>query len=196
MGKKHGQRLPNNLEPLRKERKLKQHEMAEIMGITVSAYRKIIVGDRGLDLQYVQKLSKALKVSHGDITEPKLAIPIVGYVAAGSTAIVAEEGQGPFGEAPRIAEATPSTVAVEIRGTSLGSIFDGWLAYYDDLRTPPTMDLVGWVCVVGLDDGRVLIKKIARARGHHHFDLWSNAEEPMFEVLIKWAARVITMRPR
>ena len=45
---------------------------------------------------------------------------------------------------------SPSTVAVQIRGHSLGALFDNWLVFYDDVRDPPDESLVGRMCVCGL----------------------------------------------
>lgn len=188
--------MGNNLKKIREDRGLTLLQMAGHMGVSRSHYIKFERGERGIDVKYIQNLAEALKMPQGEIIEEKDPIPIVGYVGASSEAVFFEEGQGPFGEAPSIDGAMPSTVAVEIRGTSLGPIFDRWLAYYDDLRTPPTSDLVGKLCVVGLEDERVLIKYVARSRGYNRFDLSSNTEQPMFDVLLRWAAEVKDMKPR
>lgn len=91
--------------------------------------------------------------------------------------------------------ATKNTVAVEIRGKSLGAIFDRWLVYYDHVRRPVTPDLIGKLCIVGLPDNRVLIKQIRRG-AHGLFDLYSEHEEPIRGVGIEWAAKVISIDQR
>ena len=53
---------------------------------------------------------------------------------------------------------------MQIRGHSLGALFDNWLVFYDDVRNPPDDDLVGRMCVCGLADGRVLIKALKRSQ--------------------------------
>jgi transcriptional regulator with XRE-family HTH domain len=123
-------------------------------------------------------------------------VPLVGYVGAGAAAhyyASADEGLGEV-EAPE--DATPQTVAVEIRGESLGALFESWLVYYDDVRSPVTPDLYNRLCVVGLPDGRVLVKRIRKARTEGLFHLDSNTEATMNDQEILWAARVKTMRPR
>jgi hypothetical protein len=88
-------------------------------------------------------------------------------------------------------------VAVEARGDSLGSLFDRALVYFDDRREPVTEDLVGHLCVVGLADGRILVKKIMRSRsdaGLYH--LYGQYGEPILDMPVKWAARVKTIVPR
>ena len=70
----------------------------------------------------------------------------------------------------------PSTVAVQIRGHSLGALFDNWLVFYDDIRNPPDDSLVGRMCVVGVSDGRVLIKALKRSPNTGLWNLLSNTE--------------------
>ena len=123
-------------------------------------------------------------------------VPLVGKVGAGAAATFFSAAQGPFGEVPAPENATRDTVAVEIEGESLGSFFDRWLVYYDDVRRPVTSDLIHKLCVVGLADGRVLIKKLERSKTRGLFHLLSQTEGPIFDAEVDWAARVKTMMPR
>ena len=122
--------------------------------------------------------------------------PVVGYVGAGAVAHLYSAGQGPFDEVDAPDNATDDTVAVEIRGDSLGPLFNEWLVFYDEVRSPVTPDLVGMLCVVGLPDGRVLIKKLAHARTEGFYNLFSQTEDPILDVEIDWAAKVTGMTPR
>ena len=130
-----------------------------------------------------------------DPNSPK--VPVVGYVGAGSEAhhyAVADVG---IDEVDPPVGATDDTVAVEIRGTSLGPLFNRWLVFYDDVRHPFTPDLIGELCVVGLADGRVLIKQVQKGREEGLYNLISQSEPPIRDVRIEWAARVnsISRRP-
>ena len=99
-------------------------------------------------------------------------MPLVGYVGAGAIAHFYADGQGPFDEVAAPDAASAKTVAVQIRGHSLGALFDNWLVFYDDVRDPPGDDLVGRMCVCGLADGRVLIKALKRSQ---IAGLWTSA---------------------
>jgi hypothetical protein len=123
-------------------------------------------------------------------------VPVVGYVKAGAEAVLYAEGQGPFDEVPAPEGATEKTVAVEIRGESLGEFFDEWLVYYDDVRSPITPDQLGQLCVVGLPDGRVLVKKVRPAREPGLYHLLSQTEGPILDQEVEWAALVKQMSPR
>lgn len=121
-------------------------------------------------------------------------VKLVGYVGAGAAAHFYDAAD--LGTVPAPEGATADTVAMEIRGESLGALFEHWLVYYDEVRSPVTADMIGRLCVVGLPDDRVLVKKIQRARTQGFYHLLSNTEEPMFDQEVLWAARVKSMKPR
>lgn len=123
-------------------------------------------------------------------------VQLVGYVGAGAAAHFYGNGQGELERVPAPKNATKDTVAVEIRGESLGPLFESWLVYYDEVRSPVTPDMIGVMCVVGLDDERVLIKRIRRARTPGLFHLESNTEPTINDVEIVWAAKVRGIEPR
>jgi hypothetical protein len=152
-------------------------------------------------LDTVAKLADKLGVEVNDLMErapaPKsLMVPLVGYVGAGSEAhfYAAADPNLDMVEAPP--GGTPETVAAEIRGTSLGPLFERWLIYYDDVRTPVTPDLYNRLCICGLPDERVLVKQLKPAGQPNYFHLLSNAEPPIFDQEVMWAARVRNMAPR
>jgi transcriptional regulator with XRE-family HTH domain len=119
---------------------------------------------------------------------------VVGYVSAGG-----ETTFYPAGELDRIhaSDLDPAhAVAVEIRGRSLGTLFDRWYAVYDDVRRPFTEDLLNHLCVVGTDDGRILIKKVVRVGKTLHLLSNDHQERPITNVRIEWAARVTGIRAR
>lgn len=124
------------------------------------------------------------------------SVPLVGHVGAGAAAVLFSDGQGPFDEVDAPDNANDSTVAVEVRGESLGALFDRWLVYYDDVRDPPGGDQIGQLCVCGLADGRILVKKLKRGQVDGTFTLISNVEPPIYDVYVDWAARVKAMQPR
>ncbi|WP_316172453.1 XRE family transcriptional regulator [Bradyrhizobium sp. SZCCHNRI2049] len=120
---------------------------------------------------------------------------LVGYVGAGAeTHFYAQEEALDYVPAP--VGSGEDTVAVEIRGESLGSFFDRWLVFYDDVRRPVTTDLLNKLCVVGLEDGRILIKKVQRSKTKGYFHLLSQTEPPILDVRVEWAAKVKHLMPR
>jgi phage repressor protein C with HTH and peptisase S24 domain len=125
-------------------------------------------------------------------------VPLRGYVGAGAAAHFYEVAQESDLDqvAPPIG-ANENTVAVEIRGDSLGPLFNRWLVFYDDVRhgAPPS-ELIGELCVVGLEDGRVLIKQLQRGKAEGLYTLNSQTEQPIRDVAVAWAAKVKCMARR
>jgi phage repressor protein C with HTH and peptisase S24 domain len=127
-------------------------------------------------------------------TRPK--VRVVGYVGAGAEAHLYAVAQGDLDEVEWPREVLGPMVAVEIRGDSLGTFFNHWLVFYDDVRDPVTPDLIGELCVVGLADGRILIKQLQPGRSAGRFNLNSQTEAPIRDVAINWAAKVKSMAQR
>lgn len=175
----------------------KQHRLAEEFSVSQSTVNRWLAGSEpeghrrdAINALYEQILEAPRPVS--DIE----TVPLVGYVGAGAAAHFYADSQGELDRVPAPDDATKDTVAVEIRGESLGELFDQWLVYYDQVRSPVTQDLIGRLCVVGLPDDRILIKKIKRAKAPGFYHLLSNTEAPILDVEIIWAARVKSMVPR
>lgn len=179
-------------------------EAAEAYGWRTVTYTSHENGTRGLRPEVAQRYAKAFRVpaewllygrnssSRVKPERPRQA-KLVGYVGAGAQTYFTGAD---LGEVDAPADATEDTVAVEIRGESLGTFFDRWLVFYDDVRRPVTADLIGRLCVVGLEDGRTLIKKVQRSKTRGLFHLLSQTEEPILDVAIEWAARVKNLVPR
>ncbi len=189
--------MANNLRALRDGRGWSQDEAASALGTTRNQYAKLEGGSRRLSDKWIKRAAEAYGVDSGDIvTDRPGTVPVAGYVGAGSEAHFYGESQGPLGEAPAPDNGGEKTVAVEVRGESLGPFFNGWLVYFDDVRSPVTDDLLGRLCVVGLADGRVLIKKLLRGRSSRIYQLHGQFGDPILDVEVDWAAPVKSVMPR
>jgi hypothetical protein len=76
-------------------------------------------------------------------------------------------------------------------------VFNRWIVFYDNIHRPVAPELIGELCVVGLTDGRILIKQLQRGKTKGLFNLISSNDKPIQDVEIEWAARVdsIARRP-
>jgi transcriptional regulator with XRE-family HTH domain len=203
---------------IRKLHKLTQEEFAAVLGTTRGAVGNWELG-KGIKLENLTQIATQFSVQLewlGQGTGPEPTLPeqhiesghvmppdvspndveIIGYIIAGGALDRFPVGAS-LDTAPRPAGASSRTVAVEIRGVSLGKPFDRWLVYYDDVRSPITDDLVGQLCVVGLADERVLIKVVRRGKDGLFSLVSNNSEEPTIEnVALEWAALVNDIRRR
>ena len=141
--------------------------LARALGRSPSAVTDLLNGHRRLRADEIATVSEYLGIEPprligGGPPRPPSA-PLIGYVGAGAVAHFYADGQGPFDDVDAPLDSKPTTVAVQIRGHSLGVLFDNWLVFYDDIHNPPDDSLVGRMCVCGLSDGRVLIKSLKRS---------------------------------
>ena len=187
---------PNRINDIREAKGVTIEQLAEKTGISISQISRMASGKRNLSVKNITKIAAALDVQPRDLLLDEPAVPVVGYVGAGAEMHHYANADHPDEGAPMPPGGNDSTVAVEVRGSSLGSIFDRWLVYYDDVRTPPTPDLLGKLCVVGLDDDRVLVKRLRRGSAPGTFNLESNTEGLIEDVRVMWAALVRSMSPR
>lgn len=190
--------MANNLRALRDGRGWSQEEAAVALGTTRNQYVKLERGLRRLSDKWIDRAAEAYGVDTGEIVKGKRGVvPIAGYVSAGSEMILFGEGQGSHGEVEAPDGSSDKTLAVEIRGESLGPFFNGWLVFFDDVRSPVTDDIIGKLCVVGLEDGRVLVKRLVRSRSSSQlFHLYGQFGDPLLDTAVKWAAQVKSVMPR
>lgn len=182
-----------------------QAELADALGVsqpTVSRWKAGAEPDRKNWLKF-QELAREREIDVPDLWninqpgEQPAMVPVVGIVQAGAALLLYDEGQGPLGEVEAPPNTTPTMVAVEVRGDSVRRIArDGWTLYYDDRREPVTDDLIGRLCVIGLADGRVVVKELFRGSVLGRFHLHSTDADPIFDQEVVWAAPVEWIRPR
>lgn len=202
----------------KRDPRLTQGFVAEKLGVTPQAISGWERGGRP-DQDKLKAISRLYKVSVDSLLEkdrradpdelssedvaaglpepPKQkTVRLVGYVGAGAKGHFYRLADEDYTEVPAPPGGTDKTVAVEIKGKSFGPLLDTWLVYYDDVRSPVEPDMFGEVCVIGLSDDRILVKKIV-SNGRGGFNLLSNIpdEEPIENAEIEWAAKVIDIRP-
>ena len=189
--------FPQNLKRARKARGFTLDRLAEALDTSKGYLSDMESGKRPMPPgPMLERLAAALQIPAAELLREDASVPIVGYVGAGSEAHYYASGDGGLGQVEAPPGSRPSTVAVEIKGDSLGATFNGWLAFYDETRNPVTPDLIGQTCVVGLPDGRVLIKLLKATADPARFHLIANTEAPLLDQEVAWAARVLTMRPK
>ena len=178
---------------------------AEALGVPYGTYSGHENGSRGIKDPELVAYAKAFRVAlpwlaYGEGSpENNKTVPLVGIIGAGGAinAIDDHEKGAGFDDVEAPPGASSSTVAAEVRGDSMpGVAEDGWLVYWDERGDPPSDRHVGKLCIVGLEDGRVLVKKLYRSKVHGLYSLISTGAEPILDVAVAWAARVSFIKPR
>lgn len=124
-------------------------------------------------------------------------VPIIGRVGADTEgSIIHTDGQLGYDMVPIPPGGTAKSVALEVVGNSMAWLVeDGGLVYFENQRTPPTEDMIGYYCIVELDDGRVLLKRLLRSALPGHYSLMSQVGPMIEEVRVVWAAEPIATVP-
>lgn len=193
-------KLKDRLRIARQNKGLSQSELARRIGVKPQAIQAIEAGK-------VDKTKHAVAIAmeldvdpayiSGEIVNHIFRTPIVGIARLGTENIEYTKDQENLGDTEPPEMATDKTVALEVRGSSMGGrIEDGDLVFFEDRREPVTPDLYGRVCVIGCSDGRVVIKRIKPGSKPGHFHLLSYSAEPEFDVAVDWAAKVTSIRPK
>lgn len=165
-------------------------------GISQPEIQRWYVGDRPISKRGAIVLAPLIGRTPEELLFQERSVRIVGKVGAGAEAHYYSGMEEFLGLARFPQNGSETTVAVEIDGDSLGAGYHGWIAYYDDRREPPTEDLLGKPCVVELQNGKVLVKILARGRQPDRYDLFAVASgTALTDQTVVWAARVISMAP-
>jgi len=121
---------------------------------------------------------------------PPRQVPVVGYVGAGGAAHLYDVAFSHLDKITATTGIAGNTAAMELRGNSLGPYFNRWYVFYEDVRRPMTSDLIGRICVIGLADGRILVREVRRGRREGLYNLYSPTEKPITDANVEWATRV------
>lgn len=134
-----------------------------------------------------------------DEASDQRTVKVVGYVGASDKTYSYMVPEDYLDEVAAPEMATSKTVAARIYGNSLGSGFNRWYAFYDNVKRPVTSDLHGELCIIGLKNGTdTLIKILRPGTKKGRYTLVSNAreEDRLENVEIEWAAKVLDIGRR
>lgn len=181
-------------------------EAAEAMGVPVTTYTQHERGERGIPRGRASQYADFFRTTPEWLLfgreaavrakGPK-AIPLVGYVGAGSQAYFFAKAEAKR-HVPAPPQATDTTRAIEVRTEDgLGPQFEGWRAFFDEQdQGPVTTAHIGRLCIVALPNGKNLVRKVHAAKAQGFFHLTSGLAEPLLDQEIVWAARITGIAPR
>jgi len=195
----------HQLRAWRKAKGMTLEQLAEEIGMSHQNLGRIERWLVPLGGEHLAPLARALGISPPDLfREPGDAgleregwVRIVGRVGADAEGtVVYTTGQETFDMAPVPPGGTSDSVALEVVGHSMRAIAeDGALIYFEDQRTPPTPDMLGYVCIVETEDGRVLLKRLLKGSAPGLYDLESQFGPTIEDVKLRWAAEPTAIVP-
>lgn len=124
-------------------------------------------------------------------------VRIIGRVGADASGqVLLASGHETWDMVPPAFGVTSKAVALEVRGHSMHTFAeDGALIYFEEQKTAPDADMLGYPCVVETEDGRVLVKRLLRGSAPGLFDLESIVGPTIRDVRLNWAAEILAIVP-
>jgi len=182
-------------------------DAARALGVHPATYTSHENGIRGFRTQqaehYARRFGVALEwlLTGNDIAlhsvHAQLTVPIIGAInSGGEFAAYLDRPRSQLETVQAPPGAAPETVAAEIRPNALSSLFDNWMLFYDDVKTPVTPTMVGRLCIIQIDDGRVLVRRLRTSSRRGTYHLISHLDATMFDQTLTWASPVRTLIPR
>lgn len=178
-------------------------EAARYLNMAQATLNAQELGDRGLKPEQIVRYAKAYRVpaswiafGEGSIDGRRL-IPVVGKVAAGTLKFEDAYAQGAgldeVEPPPGVGE---GWIAVVIDGSSmLPAYHSGDLLFYEKRIEGVPPEMIGRELIVGLADGRILLKRVQRGAQPHLFRLESHNQDPIEDAAVEWVAEFVMLRP-
>lgn len=180
----------------------KMKPLSKKAGVNETFMRDVLVNGVTPQVDNLRKVCAVIGTTVEYILEgsrKNATVNLIGHVGAGAQVYL--EDPYAMGDGARAVEAPPNrtkdTVAVEVRGDSMaGRAEDGWLLYFDDRQEEPTPEMIGKLCIVWLEDDRVLVKKLYKGSGTGLWSLLSTTTDNLeTDLPVRYAALVKWIKP-
>lgn len=175
-------------------------QVSKRSGVPYTTLASFVQGDtQSLKGENEDLIAEAFGLSAREIFAggPSQLVPIIGRVGADAEGtVVYSTGQEPGDQTPIPPGGTVRSRGLYVRGHSMrGVADDGALIYFEDQRSPPTPDLLGYVCVVETEDGQVLVKRLLKGSEPKLYDLESINGPTLENKRVRWAAEITAIIP-
>lgn len=186
--------------------KITQRELAAHLGVAESAISKIWTESRQPPAKEIVGIAEFLNTPVEAVLEwlgaprPRgaLRVAIAGFVGAGAVINGFDDYArgGGHGEVESPRDLDPETVvAVQVRGDSMWPLNEGWRLFFRRDWIGVVEDDLYQLCVVETENGKHYVKELRPGREPETFTLYAWSAEPIENVRLKWAARVLAMIP-
>jgi transcriptional regulator with XRE-family HTH domain len=166
----------------------------------ITSYQQAENGTRPPTRDKITEYARNFRVSiswllTGDGTPEEIEIrtvPFLGHIDQDSGFLVRTDHSAES-DVPAPPGATEFTVAIKSR--SGGRIVRGGaLLYFENRRQLATDEMVGKLCVVALDDDRIVVRRLEPGIQAGHYNLFTCVDVEVAEVKPLWAAEIIWIR--
>jgi repressor LexA len=196
--------LSKTIRAIRMAKGLNQTEFGKLCGVKQSTVTRWESGSvpNGEMLQKIAKIGETTVeklIGEADfLANPINTIPVVGFVGAGAAIFPYDDyarGDG-LDHIERPPFIKGDAVAVEVKGDSLLPVAEnGWRLVYVGDQTTIESEILNRLCVVKLEDGRTLVKRVMRGSSPGSYHLASTNAPMIEDVAISWASPVKAIIP-
>lgn len=191
--------MENRIKHFREKAGLTLQALADRVGTSNQQVGYLERGQRKLSQEWMERISAALGVNPADLLPPK-TVQVIGYAGAGAVVYGIDDhakGTGMFEISAPPQGATPTMVALVIKGDSMSPAYDdGDIIYYDEtVSGADLVYVVGKKCVIRLADGSTFLKRLRRNKNGDYW-LESFNGDPILNPQIEWAAVVLFTKQR
>ena len=127
-------------------------------------------------------------------------VPVVGQIGAGAELFLYDDhpqGQGLEEALAPLSVEGDNFGAVRIKGDSMRPLKDGWLLFFRRDQRGISAECRNQLCIVKIaDDGPMMVKELrwTKTPGRYNLLIWN--ADPIEDVALDWAAKVMDIRPR
>ena len=176
--------------------------LAEALNLQPTDISKIVSGRRkvqGHEVMPIRDFFRQLEGAYPSPSQSKSSrgnVPVIGYVGAGDRQYVYDVDAEFIEEIEAPGQMADSTVALAIRGNSLGPAFNGGYVFYSKQPQADIDNLIGELCVVRTASGATYVKTIEAGEMPQTYSLIAINGEPLESVALEWAVPVLAVTPR
>lgn len=175
-------------------------QVSKRSGVPYTTLASFVQGDtQSLKGENEDLITEAFGASASEVFAGALSqlVPVIGRVGADAEGtVVYSTGQDTGDLTPIPPGGTIQSRGLFVRGHSMrGLADDGALIYFEDQKSPPTPDLLGYVCVVETEDGLVLVKRLLKGSEPKLYDLESVNGPTLEDRRVRWAAEITAIIP-
>ena len=179
-------------------RRMRQWELAKLIGVTQPAISKYLQGsqpEREDTRERILALARQRNVYYANQSPFRHKVDIIGRVD-NQLKVELNPGDVALGEAPMVDHATSTTVALVLEDAAISPALaqPGWIVYYNDNESAPNETTVGHTCVVRLTDGRTLVRRVLRGTKPGFWMLLTPSGLIEDDQQIEWAERIFCIQ--
>lgn len=190
--------MGNRIKEWRNKMGITAQELADMVNSSQGQISKLERGERRLDTDWMDRISKALNCRPIDlILNEEAKIPIIGSLGLNAEITLYKEGDKRLEET---VECPPdndpkTTGAVKIKGEFLEpSASDNWILYYSKKQTAMSDKLLNKLCVVKVKNGPILYRRVQKGYKKGKYNLLIHNAKMIEDADLEWAVPLLFFR--